>query len=247
MNKVAIITGAAGGIGRALCDAFTTDGYGVIAVDIRRPDPLGRTTTYVELDLDRYCCEPEYRRTADAHLRDAVADRSVAALINNAAVQILKPTDALTTEDWSSTLNVNLLAPFLITQALLKELEAAAGAVVNISSIHAKQTKPEFVAYATSKAALNGLTRSLAVDLGGRVRINAICPAAIATPMLVEGFAGREAALDQLGKMHPAGRIGEPKEVAALALFLASDAARFITGAEIMLDGGIHTRLHDPV
>jgi len=247
MNKVAIITGAAGGVGRALCDAFANAGYCVIAVDIRRPDPPDSATTYVELDLNRYCCDPEYRSTADAHLRDAIAGRSVAALINNAAVQIFKPTAALTAEDWSNTLNVNLLAPFLLTQALLKELEAAGGAVVNISSIHATQTKPEFVAYATSKAALNGLTRSLAVDLGGRVRINAICPAAIATPMLAEGFAGREAVLDQLGQMHPVGRIGEPREVAALALFLTSDAARFITGAEIALDGGIRARLHDPV
>ena len=247
MNKAAIITGAAGGIGRALCDTFAKAGYNVIAVDIRRPDPLDNAITYVELDLNRFCCDPEYRNTADARLRDAVGGRSITALINNAAVQILKPTDALTTEDWGSTLNVNLLAPFLLTQILLKELEAAAGAVVNISSIHATQTKPEFVAYATSKAALNGLSRSLAVDLGGRVRINAICPGAIHTPMLVEGFAGREAGLELLGQMHPVGRIGEPQEVAALALFLTSDAARFITGAEIALDGGIRARLHDPV
>ena len=247
MSKVAIITGAAGGIGRALCDVFADAGYGVIAVDIRRPDPLDRATTYVELDLNRYCCDPPYRDTADTLLRDAVGGRSVAALINNAAVQIVKPMEMLTTADWTGTLNINLLAPFLLTQALLKQLEAAAGAVVNISSIHATQSKPEFVAYATSKAALNGLTRSLAVDLGGRVRINAICPAAIATSMLLEGFADREAALDQLAQMHPAGRIGEPREVAALAFFLASDAARFITGAEIALDGGIRARLHDPV
>ena len=153
--------------------------------------------------------------------------RGVAALINNAAVQIVKPMEMLTTEDWISTLNVNLLAPFLLTQALLKELEAAAGAVINISSIHATQSKPEFAAYATSKAALNGLTRNLAVELGGRVRINAICPAAVTTPMLLEGFAGREVALDRLAQMHPAGRIGEPREVAALAFFLVSDAAGF--------------------
>ena len=79
------------------------------------------------------------------------------------------------------------------------------------------------------------------------MRINAICPAAVTTPMLLEGFAGREVALDRLAQMHPAGRIGEPREVAALSLFLVSDAAGFITGAEIALDGGIRARLYDPV
>lgn len=247
MNKVAIITGAAGGIGRALCDTFANAGYGVVAVDFRPPEPLDNATTYVELDLNRYCCDPEYRNTADARLRHAVGGRSIAALINNAAVQIVKPAETLTIEDWSSTLNVNLLAPFLLTQVLFKELEAAGGAVVNISSIHARLTKPGFTAYATSKAALSGLTRSLAVDLGGRIRVNAIAPAAIATPMLVAGFVGRENELAQLEQMHPADKIGEPVEVASLALFLVSDAARFITGANIALDGGIGARLHDPI
>jgi NAD(P)-dependent dehydrogenase (short-subunit alcohol dehydrogenase family) len=180
-------------------------------------------------------------------LHGALRGRRLAALINNAAVQIVKPSAALTTDDWNRTLNVNLLAPFLLTQALLDELTASHGAVVNISSIHAMQTKPGFVAYATSKAALNGLTRSLAVDLGGRVRVNSICPAAIDTPMLREGFAGREESFDRLAQMHPAGRIGEPAEVAALAVFLASDASAFMTGADIAIDGGIGARLRDPL
>jgi NAD(P)-dependent dehydrogenase (short-subunit alcohol dehydrogenase family) len=247
MIKVAIITGAAGGIGQALCNLFATSGYGIVAVDLRRPDRLDREAFFVELDLDRYSSDPEYRGSSDDKLRSAIAGRRLAALINNAAVQILKPTSELNVQDWSITLNVNLVAPFLLTQTFLKDLETDRGAVVNISSIHGSQTKPDFVAYATSKAALNGLTRSLAVDLGGRVRVNSINPAAISTQMLVEGFAGRETALNQMGLLHPVGRIGEAYEVAELALFLASDAARFITGADIALDGGISARLRDPV
>lgn len=247
MNTVAIVTGAAGTIGAAICNAFAAAGHAIIAIDIRHPDRLDANTTFVEIDLDSYCRDAAYRDAAGSRLRDAIAGKNVAALINNAAVQILGPADALTAADWNSTLNVNLLAPFLLTQMLLDELTAARGAVVNISSIHAQQTKPEFVAYATSKAALNGLTRSLAVDLGGRIRVNSICPAAINTPMLRDGFAGHEEGIDQLGRMHPAGRIGEPEEVAALAVFLASDAASFITGADIALDGGIGARLRDPL
>lgn len=247
MKKVAIVTGAAGAIGEAICKAFAAAGQQIVAIDVRRPDRLADNTVFVDIDLNRYCSDPGYRDASNVRLRDAVSGRSVAALINNAAVQIVKPAGQLTTDDWGHTLNVNLLAPFLLTQTLLDELTAARGAVVNISSIHALQTKPEFVAYATSKAALNGLTRSLAVDLGGRVRVNSICPAAINTPMLRDGFAGHEEGLDQLAQMHPAGRIGEPQEVAALAVFLASDAAGFITGADIALDGGIGARLRDPL
>lgn len=247
MKRAAIITGAAGGIGQALCREFAEAGYHVIASDLDKECPSGETTTWVSIDLDRLCRENDYLQQMGSALRQAAGDSRIAVLINNAAVQIVKPAELLTAEDWTRTLNVNLLAPFLLTQALLSDLYAAKGSVVNISSIHATQTKPEFTAYATSKAALNGLTRSLGVELGTRVRVNAICPAAITTPMLIAGFAGHEAGLDDLARMHPAGRIGKPEEVAALALFLASDAAQFITGAEIALDGGISARLHDPV
>jgi NAD(P)-dependent dehydrogenase (short-subunit alcohol dehydrogenase family) len=118
--------------------------------------------------------------------------------------------------------------------------------VVNIASVHAQLTKPGFAAYATSKSALVGLTRSLAVDLEGVVRVNCISPGATGTPMLVAGFEGREEALSQLGQCHPLGRIAAPEEVARVAVFLASDDASFIDGAVLDVDGGIGARLHDP-
>jgi NAD(P)-dependent dehydrogenase (short-subunit alcohol dehydrogenase family) len=134
-----------------------------------------------------------------------------------------------------------------LTQKLFSLLEKARGSVVNISSIHAKLTKPEFSCYATSKAALLGLTKSMAVELGSKVRINAICPAAVSTPMLLAGFDGQSEAYEILSSMHPVGRIAEPSEVAKLALFLASKDAQFINGSSLELDGGIGSRLHDPV
>jgi NAD(P)-dependent dehydrogenase (short-subunit alcohol dehydrogenase family) len=167
-------------------------------------------------------------------------------LVNNAAVQVLGGVDSLTVADWQRTLHVNLLAPFVLTQGLLPELAAAKGSVINISSIHARLTKANFVAYATSKAALSGMTRAMAVDVGGRVRINAIEPAAIATDMLKAGFEGRPEHFAQLEDCHPQGRVGTPTEVAALAVSMASGELRFLHGACVGLDGGISGRLFDP-
>jgi NAD(P)-dependent dehydrogenase (short-subunit alcohol dehydrogenase family) len=161
-------------------------------------------------------------------------------------VQILGGADSLTRNDWQQTLNVNLVAPFIWTQALLPALEHAKGSVVNISSIHAKLTKKNFVAYATSKAALSGMTRALAVDLGPRVRINAIEPAAIETEMLKTGFEGEPELYCRLQKCHPAQRIGLPVEVARLAVLLADKNIAFVHGACISIDGGIGNALLDP-
>jgi NAD(P)-dependent dehydrogenase (short-subunit alcohol dehydrogenase family) len=141
---------------------------------------------------------------------------------------------------------VNLIAPFVLIRELLSCLSNANGSVVNINSIHGTLTKPGFVCYATSKAALGGLTKSTAVELGGQVRVNAINPAATATPMLVAGFEDKESALRELGRMHPIGRIAKPEEIAQAAVFLASEQASFITGACLNVDGGMAARLHDP-
>lgn len=168
-------------------------------------------------------------------------------LINNAAVQVLGGVGSLSMADWNQTLNVNLLAPFALVQGLLLQLDAADGCVINVSSIHARLTKPNFVAYATSKAALSGMTRAMAVDLGARVRVNAIEPAAIETDMLKAGFAHQPEEYVILQGCHPQGRIGTPAEVASLALSIACGNLRFLHGTCIAMDGGISGRLHDPI
>lgn len=243
MKQAVIITGASGGIGKVLCSEFTKAGYHVIASDFTDECQLSEIDSWVGIDLDRLCCESNYRQKMVERLCEAAGSYNISSIINNAAVQKVQPAELLTLEDWNVTINVNLTAPFLLIQALLPQLKS----VVNISSIHAEQTKPGFSAYAASKAALNGLTRSLAVELGSRVRVNTICPAAIATPMLTAGFVDQEIEFSELEQMHPVGRIGKPEEVASLALFLVSDAAAFITGANIALDGGISSRLRDPI
>ena len=244
MGKVALITGAAGGIGKALCETFREADYTVFGLD-RIADPE-ESDPYYLVDLRELCRVPECLTQLVEDVRRRLAGGGLAALIHNAAHQVVKPIETLTISDWTDTLDVNLLAPFLLSQALLPELESVHGCIINISSIHAMLSKPSYTCYATSKAALSGLTRCMAIELGGRVRVNAIAPAAVATPMLREGFPGRPEDYAQLGEMHPLGRIADPKEVAAAALFLCSPGASFVNGAVLNVDSGISARLHDP-
>lgn len=246
-HQLALVTGAAGGIGNALVTAFTEQGYRVIALDhISKPAGL-ECWKYICVDLQLLVTDANYAKNHLAEIKNLLGNDCLNALINNAAVQVLGGVSSLNVDDWQQTLNVNLLAPFVLTQALLPQLEAAEGCVINISSIHARLTKPNFVAYATSKAALSGMTRAMAVDLGGRVRVNAIEPAAISTEMLKAGFNEHPEDFSQLEACHPQERIGTPEEVAALALSIASGDLRFMHGACVPLDGGISGRLHDPI
>lgn len=240
-----LITGAAGGIGQALCQAFQHANYTVYGLDLA----LGAVNCdrFFPTDLRDLWRDPSRLTRLVQEVEGQLDERGLAALINNAAHQVIKPIEKLTVADWHETLEVNLLAPFLLIQAFLPMLQSAYGCVVNISSIHATLSKPEFTCYATSKAALSGMTRSMALELGQRIRVNAIAPAAVATRMLLDGFADRPDAVARVGDAHPPGRIAEPEEIAAAAVFLCSEAAGFINGAVLQVDGGISARLHDPV
>jgi NAD(P)-dependent dehydrogenase (short-subunit alcohol dehydrogenase family) len=243
--KTALITGALGGIGQALCAEFQKAGYFVIGTDKRAGTCA--CDAFLNIDIRELYSSSAMREKMTAEVREIVGENGLSVLVNNAATQILNKTDDIKIDDWDATLETNLIAPFLLLQSLLPDLEKARGSVINIASIHATATKPTFVCYATSKAALVGMTRALAVDLGPRVRVNAISPAATATPMLLAGFEGKSREFDELARKHPLERIAQPWEVAKTALFLASEDAAFITGAAIQIDGGIAGRLHDPV
>lgn len=244
-RRTALITGALGGIGVALVRVFSAAGFRVIASD-RRPDDKGNVE-YVQFDIARLAADDAYRAATSAELRTLLGTDGLSVLVNNAAVQHLGGLDELTAANLRDTFDTNVLGPFLLIQALLPDLERARGSVVNVSSVHASLTKPGFAAYATSKAALLGLTRSLAVDLGSRVRVNCILPAATDTPMLRAGFEGNPSGYAALAAMHPNGRIATPDEVARVAVFLASADASAVTGAALSVDGAIGGRLHDPV
>lgn len=244
--KAVLITGAAGGIGSALVRVFSDAGYGVIGTDVvPRPADLP-CEHYLACDLRRTVEDESFAGEVFSGIRKALDGSPLAALINNAATQLLGPADTLSRKDWRATLDVNLLAPFFWAQAFLPELEAARGSVLNISSIHARLTKPNFVAYATSKAALSGMTRAMAVELGSRIRVNAIEPAAIDTPMLRAGFEGKEASYQRLRKIHPSKTIGTAYDLAVLARNLVELRTAFANGSIVAFDGGIGGVLHDP-
>jgi NAD(P)-dependent dehydrogenase (short-subunit alcohol dehydrogenase family) len=243
--QTALITGALGGIGTALCEEFRRSGYFVIGTDRAKGD--APCDAFIKLDIRDLYFSESARATLAAEVERFTGEHGLKVLINNAASQILNRTDDIKTSDWNETLQTNLIAPFLLLQTLLPQLEHAKGSVVNIASIHATATTPGFVCYATSKAALVGMTRALAVDLGPRIRVNAVSPGATATPMLLAGFAGKDAELRELAHKHPLERIAEPAEIARTAVFLASEQASYNTGACLSVDGGIGCRLHDPV
>jgi NAD(P)-dependent dehydrogenase (short-subunit alcohol dehydrogenase family) len=243
-RPAALITGAAGGIGQALCEEFADAGYQVIASDLAAQP----SSPYTDLPLDLAALPGDDALQQDVLRRlDAALDGApLKVCVNNAAVQILGQLPEVRDQDFQRTVAVNVFAPLVLARLLLPRLEAARGSIVNIGSIHARATKPGFVSYATSKAALRGLTQALAVDLGARVRVNVIEPAAVATDMLKAGFADDPDGYQELAAYHPVGRIAEPAEIARMALYLASDDAAFISGAAIDMHGGIGVRLHDP-
>lgn len=243
MSRNVVITGAAGGIGTALISAFSQSGDQVIAVDCIQGDAASQVT-WLTHDISSLVGSTAKSALIDDILQ--VCNGRCDILINNAAIQHTGDFTALPLSAWSETLAVNLLAPVALIRALLPSMPAPNGVVINVSSVHAHLTKPGFTAYATSKAALSGLTRALAVELGYRARFVAIEPAAIGTPMLRDGFSNNPHGFAQLENMHPAKRIGLPEEVARLAVLLAAPGVNFVNGTAIGIDGGIAARLHDP-
>ena len=242
MQKKVLITGVLGGIGSGLAKAFKEDGYYVIGLDLKK-EQLNECDLFIQFDLQQYCNSIEYRTILNDRFTKEIDYLHV--LINNAAIQLLDNLKDIKLSEWEHTLQVNLTGPMLLSQFFIQQLEDSRGCIINIASIHQELTKRRFVSYATSKSALVGLTKSMSVDLQGKVRVNAISPAAIDTPMLHEGFNNDNEKVKQLNEMHPIQRIGKPYEVAKLALLLAGDNLGFINGTNIQIDGGISNVLKD--
>jgi meso-butanediol dehydrogenase / (S,S)-butanediol dehydrogenase / diacetyl reductase len=245
-SRAALVTGISGGIGSAIGELLRANGWYVIGLD-REGSGSAHCDAFLQFDLRDCTDTAKLQEAVITPLSSLCAEQSITALINNAALQILSPLSDLRIEDWQDTLAVNVTAPMLLSQALLPHLAAEGASIVNIGSVHAKATKPAFVGYATSKGALHALTRSMAVDLGTRARVMCVAPAAISTPMLLSGFIGNETALAGLAACHPAGQLGMPQDVADAVLFLINSKTAFLTGTTFYLDGGVLSRLHDPV
>lgn len=249
MSKIAVITGSCGGIGKALVRTYLDDGYFVIGLDRVPCDYPGRDSYLgIEVSLLQFSEDVLYRNKVLSKIKEYIPNNPKKfVVINNAAEQILKLVPELEWKDWKNSLGVNTVAPFFLVQGLLEELKLSHGHVINISSIHAKLTKSRFTSYATSKAALEALTRSLAIELSPLgISINAVAPAAIATEMLKASFKGSPDKLKQLEKYHPSTSIGLPEDLANFIKVTTDQKSRFLTGTVLEFNGGIGAKLNDP-
>jgi NAD(P)-dependent dehydrogenase (short-subunit alcohol dehydrogenase family) len=243
--KSVLVTGSNGGIGTAICLLLKEHGYFVIGTD-RTPDK-NKLDGFIQFDI-RDLVLLEIRRSEFFNLFTLlVGDTKFTALINNAAVQILGSLATLNIDDFIETIDTNLTSPLVLSKLVFESLKENKGSIVNIGSIHAKLTKPAFISYATSKAAILGLTQAMAVDSGEHIRVNAIQPAATATEMLLAGFKDTPEALENLKAFHPSNSIANPTEIAEAVSFIISDKCQFMNGTVLDINGGIGSRLHDPV
>lgn len=243
-----LITGAAGGIGRATVDAFSLAGWQVIGVD-RAPfgEPFPVSGLFIQADIS----EPQDMEEIFSKTRRYTS--SLHALINNAAVQIAKPLLDTTVSEWDSVMASNLRSVFLSAKLAFPLFkEAGGGAIVNVSSVHAVATSANIACYAASKGGLLALTRAMAIEFAGdNIRVNAILPGAVDTPMLRAGLARGHVGngsvakrLENLANKTVIGRVGKPEEIARAIYFLADEAqSSFMTGQALIVDGGATARL----
>ena len=250
-NKVAAITGASSGIGRAAAIRFAEEGASVCVADI---DVQGGEETVAQIkaaggkaifrrtDVSR---ESEVKGLMDGSAREL---GGLDILVNNAAAFVFGTVEKATEADWDRILSVNVKGyAFCAKHAVPHLRKRGGGAIVNLASISSFIAQPAFVPYNTSKGAVVQLTRCLAYDLApDNIRVNCVCPGAIDTPATARDAANKgltkEQLVEQMKPLHLLARMGKPGEVANAILFLASDEASFITGTPLMVDGGYTTQ-----
>ena len=215
-DKVAVVTGGAGGIGRAIADAFTGEGAQVCVIDIKPGN--------------HFVGDVGDPAVLEAFAADIIAKHGrVDYLINNAP-PLMKGIDSCSWDEFNCALRVGVSAPYYLTKLLLPHF-ALDAAIVNISSSRDRMSQPNTESYTAAKGGISALTHALAVSLAGRVRVNSISPGWIDTTGA--DITGPDAS------QQPAGRVGKPRDIAEMVLFLCSDKAGFITGENICIDGGM--------
>lgn len=228
-GKTALVTGGRQGIGRAIAERFVKAGAQTIV--------CGRTPAEMPAPLQWYTCDVSDPAQVDTMAR---AMGRIDILVNNAGVQIEKTVTDSSDADWEAVIGVNARGTFNCCRAFIPLMTK--GVIINIGSISGTVADPAMALYNASKSFVHGLTRSLAVDHGPDIRCNAICPGWIMTDMADAAFAAANnpsaAQADALNR-HPAGRFGQPADIAEMALWLASDAAGFATGQLFTVDGGM--------
>ncbi len=244
-DRIALITGSSKGIGRGIALRFAQEGADVVInfsstvkgaeEALKEVEGLGRRGLIIQADLSKTDDIRKMFATAIEHFG------RLDILVNNAGIESHAPFWEVTEEDYDRVLDINLKGVFFAAQEMVKHLLAAkrGGKIVNISSVHEELPFPNFAAYCASKGGMKMLTRNLGVELGPhRININNIAPGAIETPIntkLINDPQKLGALLAQI----PLGRLGQPGDVAGLAVFLASDDADYVTGSTFFVDGGL--------
>jgi NAD(P)-dependent dehydrogenase (short-subunit alcohol dehydrogenase family) len=249
-NKVAIVTGAGGGIGAAIARVFAREGARLVLTDI---DDAAARQVANTLAIDGPAPLVLAHDASDEAAWAAVIAGAVAAhgridvVVNNAGVSLRRSVEDTTLADWHRLRAANCDSAFLGTRAAVAAMKSGrppGGSIVNVGSIAALVGDPQFAAYGAAKAGVDALTRAAALhcaQAGYRIRVNAVHPGFIETPMLAREIAATGmpgAARRVIERLHPLGHVGEPDDVAFAALYLASDEAKFVTGTALVVDGG---------
>jgi NAD(P)-dependent dehydrogenase (short-subunit alcohol dehydrogenase family) len=244
-NKVALVTGAASGIGADIASRLRAEGAAVFIADVdqangmRLAESLGQGVTFVKLDVTQ---DESWGQTmAAVHARSGRLD----ILVNNAGITLPGTVESISLDDWRHTLDVDLTGVFLGCRHGIAAIKAGGGAIINISSAYGLKADPDTVAYNAAKSAVVLMTKSIALHCARSrydITCNIVHPGVVRTPMMDAYLAAApdpEAEAQRWMDMHPIGRLGTPADVSAVVAFLASPEARFITGASYVVDGGI--------
>jgi len=249
-DKVAIVTGAAKGIGSGIARVFVQEGAKVVLVDWDDKEgpkmaeelrKAGGDTLFVKCDVSK---EEEVKKAIQATL-DKYGRIDI--LVNDAGVGVYKSVLDTSSEEWDYCLGINLKGQFLFAKYAIPHMQAIGkGAIVNISSVHSFATVNEIAPYTASKGGITALTRNMAIDYGPTIRVNSIAPGWILTPLIQSIFDGYPDPAKQRKSVEERmvmKRIGRPEDIGHAAAFLASDEADFITGTQLFVDGGLTAQL----
>jgi len=249
-GKVAAVTGAGSGIGRAIALLFAKEGAKVAVIDrvtktgervAREIETGGGKSVFVEADVSK---------VADTQrmIRQVVKEfGGLNILVNNAGIELVRRTLETTEDEWDRVMEVNLKGVFFSSKAAVPEIiRAGGGSIINISSVNAVNGLPDLVAYSASKGGVLAMTIAMAKELTPKnIRVNAILPAAVDTPMLrvyLDAQPNAAKALEEMVDRHLIKRLGRPEDIAKAALYLASDDAEWVTGIALVVDGGYLVR-----